>query len=493
MGASRAVLSILVMDRHEESAALPGPTSPPLRRPACRLPVLGLALSLSAPLAAGSPARSAPPPGFIDLVISNGLEVTIAPDSSLPIVSTRVWYHVGAANETRSTRGFAHLFEHLMFSGTPTHEKGAWEAHHHRFGGIENAQTSWDETTYESDIPPAGFPEVLAMEADRMVNLRLDAAALENEKKIVTEELRATIENDPYDRMLTAALKSLCGDHPYAVTPLGTKEDLAAATLEQARAFYARYYKPRNAHLVIVGPVDGPATLAEVERTFGAIPAGGETPPDVPSLWGWKFPERIRLEEDLPPAKIAVLVHPLPPPDSEDDVALGVMEEILASSQVNPFREELVRSRRQALEAGAQVLGLRRGGVLCFYSAVLPYRREGGQFDAMKESMQRLRRLEWLTDARLAGARRKMLRAIDQRRYRAGDLADALAQERWWRGDATLAFTRADRLAAISRADLARVFDRYVANARPVAVYIQPEKVPVMLQLFGWLLPLVMR
>src|SRR5439155_17857818 len=356
-------------------------------------------------LASAGGALSAPPPSLIDRVLAHGLAVTIAPDTSLPIVATRVWYHVGAANETKDTRGFAHPIEHIMFSGTPTHEKGAWEAHHHRFGGIENAHTSWDETTYESDIPPPGIHDVLAMEADRMVNLRLDEAALENEKKIVTEELRATIENDPYDRMLVAALKSLCGDHPYAVTPLGTKEDIAAATLDQARAFYARYYRPRNAHLVIVGPVDGPATLAEVERAFGAIRAAGETPPDVPSLWGWRFPERIALKEDLPPAEVAVLVYPLPPPDSEDDVALSLMEEILGSSQVDPFREDLVRKRRQALEAGIQVLSLRRGGVLCFYSAVLPYRREAGQFDVMNETMRTLERKEWLTDARLAGAK----------------------------------------------------------------------------------------
>jgi zinc protease len=436
---------------------------------------------------------ASPPPGFIDRVLANGLQVTIVPDSSLPIVSTRIWYHVGAANETPNTRGFAHLFEHLMFGGTPAHPNGAWEAHHHRFGGIENAHTSWDETTYESDIPPAGFHEVLVMEADRMVHLSLDAALLDNEKRIVTEELRASTENDPESRMLTAALKALCGDHPYAVTPVGTKEDIAAATLEHAREFYARYYRPRNAHLVIVGPVNGPATLTEVERTFGAIAAGGETPPDVPSLWGWKFPEHIRLAEDLPPAEVAVLVYPLPPPDSEDDVALGVMEEILASSQVDPFREDLVRSRHQALEAGIQVLSLRRGGVLCFYSAVLPYRREAGQFAVMNETMRKLEGKTWLTDARLAGARRKMLRMIEHQRYRAADLAGALAQNRWWRGDAALALTRADRVAAVTRADVARVFDRYVTNAKPVAVYIQPEKVPVLLQLFGWLLPLVMR
>jgi zinc protease len=331
------------------------------------------------------------------------------------------------------------------------------------------------------------------MEADRMVNLRLGEQDLANEKKIVTEELRATVENDPYNRMLRTALAELCGDHPYAVTPLGTKEDIAAATLDHARAFYRRYYRPRNAHLVIVGPVDGPATLAEVERTFGAILAGGEAAPEVPSLADWKFPERIGLVEDLPPAEIAVLVYPLPPPDSDDDLALGLLEEILSAGQVDPFREDLVRKRRQALEAGIQVLGLRRGGILCFYSAVLPYRSESGQFDVMIESMRKLERGEWLTEERLAGARRKILRRYEQQRYRASDLADAIANSRWWRGDATLAFTRAERVAALTRADVLQVFNRYVVKARPVAVYVQPENVPILLKLFGWMLPVVMR
>ncbi|HEY2954150.1 MAG TPA: pitrilysin family protein [Candidatus Eisenbacteria bacterium] len=462
-----------------------------MRRLARCLFALAAIVSPAAPAAAAS--RPAAPPEFVDRTLANGLEVTIVADTSLPIVATRVWYHVGAANESPSTRGFAHLFEHLMFSGTATHPKGAWEAHHHRFGGAENAHTSWDETTYESDIPPEGFLPVLAMEADRMVNLRLDAKALDNEKRIVTEELRATIENDPMSRLLEAALKALCGDHPYAVTPLGTKEDIAAATLEQARAFYARYYGPKNAHLVIVGPVDGPATLAEVERHFGPLPARGERPPEVPALASLAFPERIRLHEDLPPAEIAALVYPLPPQDSEDDAALGVMEEILTGAEVDPFREDLVRRRHQALEAGSQVLMLRRGGVLVFYSAVLPYRREEGQFAVMDESMRRLERAEWLTAERLEGAKRKILRGIDGMRYRAADMADALAHDGWWRGDAALAFTRAERVAAVSKADVARVFQRYVAGARPVRVYVQPEKVPVLIRLFGWLAPLVMR
>jgi zinc protease len=445
-----------------------------------------------APASPTARAASAAPRGFIDRVLANGLQVTIVPDSSLPIVSTRIWYHVGAANETPNTRGFAHLFEHLMFGGTPQHPKGAWEDHHHRHGGSENAHTSWDETTYESDIPPAGFDSILAMEADRMLNLRLDQANLDNEKRIVTEELRASVENDPVNRLLRVALEKLCGEHPYAVTPLGTKEEIAAAKLDLARDFYARYYRPRNAHLIVVGPVDGPATLRRIERSFGALPATGDTPPDVPSLAGWKFPERIRLKEDLPPAEIAVFVYPLPPPSSEDDAALTVLTEMLTGGQVDPFREDLVRRRRQALEAGGQAMTLRRGGVLCFYSAVLPYRRESGQFRVMEQSLEKLTRQEWLTEEALAGVKRRLLRRLENQRYLAGARAEALGKNHWWRGDARLAFGQADRIAAVGRAEVSAAFERYVASVEPVRIYVQPEKVPILIRLFGWLFPLFM-
>jgi predicted Zn-dependent peptidase len=457
--------------------------------------IAGAALSPAARVAsaAAEPAHAAPPPGFIERVLPNGLEVSILPDSTLPVVATRLWYHVGAANEEPRTRGFAHLFEHLMFGGTATRDKRAYWEHHHRLGGNENAHTSFDETVYESNIPPAGFPDVLAMEADRMVNLRLDQENLDNEKRIVTEELRLRTENSPYNRMIHEAFKQVFGAHPYAVMATGTREDIAAATLDRTRDFYARYYKPRNAHLVVVGPVDGPATIAEIEQHFGPLPAAGETPPDVPSLEGWKFPPRVHLKEDLPPAEIAVLVYPLPPPAARDAAAVTIMGELLAGGQVDAFEQELVTRRHKALAASTSQLMMRRGGILFFLSAVLPYRRESGQFRTMDQAVRHLARKEWLTDEALAAVKRRVLRRIENQRYLAGEMAAAIGEERWHGGDVQRFFDRVERYESVTRAEVAAAFDRYIGGATPVRVYIQPRRVPLFVRLFGWALPLVMR
>jgi len=433
------------------------------------------------------------PKGFIDDSLSNGLQVTILPDSSLPVVATRLWYHVGGANEAADQRGFAHLFEHLMFGGTLTYPEGTWENHVHRFGGYENAETWNDETRFESTIDPEGFPEVLAMEADRMRNLSLDSTGLEREKRIVTEELRGDIENDPVLRALADAMKAACNGHPYALTPLGTKEDIARATLPRVCDFYDRYYRPNNAHLVIVGPVEARATWKMVERLFGPIPRGGASPPAVPPLISWKFRMDTRLVEDIPPVNVAVLAYPMPPPSTRDEPALVVMRTLLGGEQIDPFKEDLVRRRNQAVEAGCRTVLAREGGVMCLFSAVLPYRSERGQFAVMNETVHQLARMEWLTDARLEGVKRGLLRSIEHRRYTAGELADAVAEYRWWRGDSRLAFEQANEIAAVSKHDVQAVFERYVVQASPAHVYARPEHVPVLLWLFGWLYPLVSR
>ena len=438
---------------------------------------------------ASSPASSEPPPGYLAQTLPNGLRVSIVPDPTMPIVATQVWYHVGSANEEPKTRGFAHLFEHLMFGGTPNRPKRAVWDHHEAFGGDTNAFTSFDETVYVSEVPPEGFDEVLEIEADRMVNLSLTEENLENEKKIVTEELRLGTENDPESRLMTAMLKKVLGDHPYALTPVGTKEDIAAATLEHGREFYARYYRPKNAHVVVVGPVDPQETLARVRAAFGSLPADGVTPADVPDVYTWSFPETLRFEENLPPAEVATIGFPLPAPGHEDTPALEVMRQILAGGSIDPFQDDLVRVRNRAIYAGTDVYSARRGGLIAFYAANLPYRREKTAFRHLDESLAALGRFEWLDEERVAAAKRKLSQGQATRRYYASSMADAIGRAGWWWGDEARAFDRLERIESVNLDDVKRVFHRYIVEGKPVRIYVRPESVPLYVRLFGWLYP----
>jgi predicted Zn-dependent peptidase len=408
-------------------------------------------------------------------------------------VATQLWYHVGSAHEEPDNRGFAHLFEHLMFGATAHLPRGEYERYHHRYGGYENAYTSFDETVYLSEIAPERHARVLEMEADRMVHLIFDAQNLENEKKIVSEELRVSMENDPFSRVMVATLKETLGEHPYARTPGGTREDVAAATLDHGREFYRRYYRPGNAHLVIVGPVDAPRTLQQVRSLFGELPAGDTAPAEVPPVLGWPLPAEVVLREDLPPVETALLAFPLPPADTPDRAALALLRQLLGGGEVDPLDEILVRRRNKAVMAQTVWLQMREGGALVLAAAYLPYRRKATAFRLLEQSLDELSELEWLTEESLASARRTLLRRIHERVYFADQRAEAIGRAQAWLAEARLAFEEADLLERVTREQVAQAFRERLLQVKPVRIYLKPEKVPLHIRLFGWLYPLVSR
>jgi zinc protease len=449
---------------------------------------LPAALALAS-VAAVSTGAAAP----VTEVLPNGMRVTVVAEPQNPVVAIQVWYHVGSANEGPDSRGLAHLFEHMMFSGTERYgERDVWDLHHEN-GGDNNAYTSPDETVYVSEIPPGAELEVLAIEADRMRNLAIDAETLQNEKRIVTEELRLRGENDPLTRVMIVAQKALLGDHPYAYDASGSKRDVAAATVESCRAFYDRFYRPGLAHLVVVGPVDAEATLAEARRLFGPLPAAGGPPEDVQALIERSYPPDTVLKEDLPPVETAIVGFPLPPADSDDYWALMVLGQLLGGGSVNPFEEELVRRRRKALAAGNMMLTFRRGGAFVFYSAHLPYRRKATAYRLIDRARDELSALEWLDEETLAAAKRTLRRRELRAGYFSATRADAIGRAQWWQHDETLAFERAARLEAVTREQVADAYRRYLVEPEPIRLYIKPEKVPIWIRAFGWLYPLVSR
>ena len=427
---------------------------------------------------------------LVQETLPNGLEVTILADPTMPVVATQVWYHVGSANEAKDSRGLAHLFEHLMFGATASTERGDYDKFVTSVGGEDNAFTSPDETIYVSEVPPAAAGEIVRREADRMRSLSLTKENLENEKKIVTEELRRGTENDPMGRLLVQAQRALLGEHPYAYDPSGSKADVAAATVASCRAFYDAYYHPNNAHLVVVGPVDPERELATIRETFGVLPYGGATPSDVPPLYGWNFPSGFELKEDIPPVEVALVGVPLPPAGSAGAGAVELLLEVLAGGSVDPLREIVVSRRKKALEAGIETIALRRGGGIVFYSASLPYRRKATAMRLLDEAIAELDGMGWLTELSLAAGKRRLLEEDARALVFAAERAREIGTSRWWLGDTRHAFDRASRINAVTKDEVAAAWRTYVRNGKKIRVYVKPERVPAYIRLFGWLYPL---
>jgi len=240
--------------------------------------VLACAVLVSAAAAQQSSSINIP---FEQYVLPNGLTVLLSQDHSTPTVAVNVWYHVGSKNESPGRTGFAHLFEHVMFTGSGHVPYGLHDKLTEGVGGSNNGTTSNDRTTYYETVPSNYLESALWLEADRMGYLldTLDIAKLNAQRDIVKNERRQSYDNQPYGTWVEKLEGQLFPDgHPYHHPTIGSMADLSAASLADVQNFFKTYYAPNNASLAIVGDIDKAQVKALVEKYFGPFKKGGPVP-----------------------------------------------------------------------------------------------------------------------------------------------------------------------------------------------------------------------
>jgi zinc protease len=244
-------------------------------------------------------------------VLDNGLTVLVHEDHSVPIVAVNLWYHVGSRNEARGKTGFAHLFEHFFFNGSENHPHGFREAMDDLGANNRNGTTSTDRTNFFEDVPVSALERTLYLEADRMGFLagNLSQQMLERERGVVQNEKRQG-ENQPYGRVFGRIAETIYPwSHPYSWSPIGSMEDLDAASLEDIREWYATYYGPNNCVLSIAGDITAERAIELVRKYFNGIPPG--PPLARAEQWVPRFDRNIRdsMEDRVPHARIYRVYH----------------------------------------------------------------------------------------------------------------------------------------------------------------------------------------
>jgi zinc protease len=296
--------------------------------------------------------------------LANGLRVIVKEDRRAPTVAHLVWYRVGAVDETSGTTGVAHVLEHMMFRGTKTVPSGEFSRRVAAAGGRENAFTGRDYTVYFQQAERSRLALMMQLEADRMANLVISAEEFAREIKVVQEERRLRTDDRPralvYESLMAAAFKV----HPYRQPIIGWMGDLEAMSADDLRDWYARWYAPNNAYVVVVGDVSAEEVFALAEVHYGALeprllPA--RKPQDEPPQAG------IRRLVVKAPAELpyVAMVYKVPViRDVEKDwepYALSVLTAVLDGNASARLDRMLVRERRIADEAGASYEAFARG------------------------------------------------------------------------------------------------------------------------------------
>jgi zinc protease len=339
-----------------------------------------------------------PTPGF-DIpfrkhVLDNGLHVVVHEDHSCPIVAVNVWYHVGSKNEVPGRTGFAHLFEHLMFEGSAHHDAGYFEPLQ-LAGGTLNGSTNPDRTNYWEVVPATALELALWMESDRMGFLlpALTEEKFANQRDVVLNERRQNYENRPYGMAGLAMIDALFPEgHPYHWATIGSPEDLRAATADDVRAFFRRYYHPANASLAIAGDVDADRALELAAAYFGEIPAGD--PPDaVPPTPPHARPSR-RLVEDRVELPRLYLGWLSPAMYADGDAELDLLADELATGKASRLYRSLVYERRIATDVSAGQGSRELGSAFQIVATAVPGVGLGVIEDAIHEEIARVRAAE---------------------------------------------------------------------------------------------------
>ena len=411
---------------------------------------------------------------FETYTLPNGLTVVLSTDHTAPTVAVNIWYHVGSKNELPGRTGFAHLFEHVMFTGSAHVPYGLHDKLTEGVGGSNNGSTSNDVTNYFETVPSNYLESALWIEADRMGFLldTLDIGKLNAQRDIVKNERRQRMDNQPYGRVFELLSSHIYPDsHPYHWDVIGSMEDLSAASEEDVKSFFRLYYAPNNAFLTIVGDFDPAQAKAWVQKYFADIPRGKPIP--RPAVAPVTLPAGKRLVfEDRVQVPRLYLVWPTVGEKSDDRFALSVLGSILAGPRTAPLSKALVFDTQSAASVSADQNSNEDVGE--FFVTITP--RPGHpltELEAAADTVLEKMKAEGPTAEQVqkatAGEELSFVRGLESNLGKAFQLASGAAIH----GDPGYFRTEYQKTLAVTPADVKRVANKYLTTGR-VALSVVP-------------------
>lgn len=292
-----------------------------------------------------------------DFTLDNGMDVVVIEDHRAPVVVHMVWYRAGSADETPGTSGVAHFLEHLLFKATDNLESGELSKVVAENGGTDNAFTSFDYTAYFQRVAADRLSLMMSMEADRMRNIRLTEADILTEREVIIEERNQRTENSPQALFREQAMAAQYLNHRYGVPIIGWRHEMEELSLEDAMAYYDRFYAPNNAILIVAGDVTPDEVRTLAEEHYGPIPANPDLPerarPEEPAQTAER---RLTFRDPRVAQPYVSRTYLAPERDSgaqEKAAALVMLSELLGGGQTSYLNEKLAIEQNKAVYTSA--------------------------------------------------------------------------------------------------------------------------------------------
>ena len=304
---------------------------------------------------------------FIEYDLDNGLHVILHQDNSAPVVSTSVMYLVGSKEEDKGKTGFAHFFEHVLFTGSKNIKEGEWDKIVNANGGFYNANTGHDRTYYFNNFPSNKLELTLWIESERMLHPIITEKAIKTQQEVVKEEKRLR-ENQPYGNLFQVVSENLFKVHPYNNFIIGSMDDLSSASVDYYLEFNKKFHVPNNAALVVAGDIDIEKTKEMINKYFSDIPRGIDIPRDYPmeeeitsAIKVESFDKNIQIPAYL-------LGYRTPGHNEREAYVMEMISIYLSGGQSSKLYKRIVDEKKLALQISSQNLSLEDYSVYFIFS-----------------------------------------------------------------------------------------------------------------------------
>jgi len=409
--------------------------------------------------------------------LANGLTVLLHVDHSDPMVAVNILYHVGSARETKGKTGFAHLFEHLMFSETQFTGPGEFDNILSNLGANNNASTGNDATNYYELLPKNGLETALWLESNRMGWLlgKFTQKSFAVQQHVVQNEKRQTSDNVPYGNASYAMDKLMYPDgHPYSWQVIGSMEDLRNATLQDVVDFHTKWYSPSNATLVVAGDIDVAQTKKLIEKYFTEIESVGPIPnlPKAPAVLAQS--KRAYYEDQLGNAPDITMSFPTVEQYNKDAYALNFLGQLLGGSKKSPLYKIVVEEKKLAPSVSSYNGSQEVAGTFEISARAFPGKKLGDLEAAFNEAMQRFEK-EGFTDKDL----QRLKTGIEVQFY--GSIqsvlgkAQRLSRYNAFAGSPDFLNKDLNNTLAVTKDDIWRVYNKYIKGKNFVLLSIVPK------------------
>ncbi len=442
-------------------------------------------MGIAAVIAASVAAQAAAPPAWMIPTavkrLANGLTVVVSEDHTTPTFGIAVVYKVGFRLEPKGRTGFAHLFEHMMFEGTPDAPKGTFDRVVEGGGGDTNGSTHSDYTSYVASAPVSALVPLLWLEADRMRTLDFSAANLANQRDVVKEEIRVNVKNRPYGLFFWTDLSALAFDKwENAHDGYGSFIDLDAASLADIEAFHAAYYAPNNAVIGITGDVEPDEVFTLVEQYFASIPPQATPPrPDVYEPLNGKARTLAQTDEFAKVPAVAV-GWKMPEPGTRDFIPAAVLGELLVGGDASRLYQQLVKGKEVLLQVEGglgwplgNALDINGPSLLVVFGLYKPNTDAASVLAAIQQAAAEVA-ARGVPRAELQRTRTQMLSGFYSQMEGLVERADAIALRQAFTGDAAAINTYPGQIAAVTSDDVRRVAATYLTVANRSSIDRRP-------------------